>query len=445
VGGEYRKEALAAESDVELQTGDLAGQGGPTPNVAGHFDVRELFSELQIPIISHSFIEELTLTGGYRYSDYKVANNHFNTDTYKVAVELAPVPDIRGRASYNRAVRAPNVVELFSPQSLGLAGGTDICSGSAATIAARGFTAAQCANTGVTASQFGIVEANPANQYNAFFGGNPALTPEKADTYTAGVVLQPRFVPGFAFTVDYFNIKVKNLIGTLSFQNVLNTCATTGDPLLCGLIHRDIFGSLTNLETGFVTLTNINIGGLQTKGFDLNGSYSRKLGGMGTLHASYVATILRKLITDTGVNPGTESNGVYDCAGFYGATCGTPNPKYRHKLRLGFTLPNGLGLSGQWRYFASVKADTLSSDPDISGLTNPGNIKLNSKSFFDLTLTARLADRYNFRLGANNIFDTDPPIAGGDVIGAGFGNGNTFPQVYDALGRFMFAGVTLDF
>ena len=125
---------------------------------------------------------------------------------------------------------------------------------------------------------------------------------------------------------------------------------------------------------------------------------------------------------------------------------------------VGFTFPSGIGISGQWRYFSSVKNDTLSSDCDLNGGTpdsggscsadafsNPGNAKLNSANYFDLALTARLADRYNFRVGANNILDRDPPIAGGEVTGAPFGNGNTFPQVYDALGRYIFAGVTVDF
>src|SRR5437773_856891 len=164
-----------------------------TPPVRGSFDVRELFTEVQIPIVSHSFFEELTLTGGFRYSDYKVADNHFSTNTYKIAGEFAPVRDIRARASYNRAVRAPNIVELFGPTSLGLAGGTDPCAGSSPQ-----FTAEQCfntfKNTNFTLAQVqGIFAAcvtdpnaciatNPANQYGAFAGGNPNLKPETADT-----------------------------------------------------------------------------------------------------------------------------------------------------------------------------------------------------------------------------------------------------------------------
>ena len=93
----------------------------------GQFDVRDLYGEIQIPIVSNSFFDELTFSAGYRYSDYEVADRHFSTDTYKVALEFAPIKDIRIRGSYNRAVRAPNVVELFSAQSLGLTGSVDPC------------------------------------------------------------------------------------------------------------------------------------------------------------------------------------------------------------------------------------------------------------------------------------------------------------------------------
>ncbi|MGN6058400.1 MAG: TonB-dependent receptor plug domain-containing protein [Sphingomicrobium sp.] len=462
VGGEYRKESLKFATDVEFSTGDLAGQGGPTLPTAGTFDVKELFTEIQVPIISHSFIEDFTITGGYRYSKYNIRGGSSpSTDTYKISAELAPIRDIRFRASYNRAVRAPNIIELFFPAGLGLSVGVDFCAG-----AHNGFTTAQCLNTfgnAIANGSFtvasatallnaGGIDANPANQYGTLFSGNANLTPEKADTYTAGVVIQPRWVPGLALTVDYFNIKVKNLISPLSFNGVLATCALTANPALCGLINRDSFGSLTDQPSGFVNLQTVNVGGLQTKGFDFNGSYAHKFSGLGTLNVSFVGTWLRHLIFDTGINPNALGlNGVYDCAGFFGATCSfgsvftSPNPKWRHKLRVGFTLPNGLGISGQWRYFSSVKNDTLSNDADLNfgegPHSFPGDAKIPAQSFFDLALTARITDRYNFRLGANNIFDKSPPVLGGDVSA----NGNTFPQMYDSLGRFIFAGFTVDF
>ena len=434
VGGEYRKESLDVLPDISFQTGDLAGQGAPTLPVSGHYDVREIFTEIQIPIVSHSFIEEFSLSGGYRYSDYKVAGGHFSTNTYKIAAELAPVRDLKARVSYNRAVRAPNVIELFTAQFVGLGGTVDPCAGAAPT-----FTAAQCANTGVTGAQYGSVAANPANQYNALFGGNTSLSPETADTYTVGLVLQPRWIPGLAFSADYFDIKIKDLIGTLPFQQILSNCATTGNPITCGLIHRQPgSGVLWGPNTAFVVTTNINVGGLRTKGIDLNGTYSRRIGALGTLNVSLVGTWLKDLVTDTGLGA------VYDCAGYFGNTCGTPSPEWRHKFRVGFTLRNGLGLSAQWRYFSKVDLDVYNSD--IGGTSSgPADDRISAQSYFDLTLSARVADRFNFRFGANNLFDKSPPIVGGEVSNAPFGNGNTYPQVYDALGRYLFAGVTIDF
>jgi len=444
VGAEYRKESLSTDPDAAFRAGEGAGQGAATIPVEGKFDVREMFAELQVPIVEHSFIDEFTVTGGYRYSDYKVAGHHFNTDTYKVEARLAPIADVLLRGSYNRAVRAPNVVELFSTQNVALGGTEDPCAG-----AVPDATPAECANTGVTAAQYGNITANPANQYNALFGGNTELSPEKADTYTFGVLLKPRWIPGLALSADYFDIKIKDLINPgIPFQTIINNCLSTGSPITCSLIHRQAGnGSLWLTPAGFVDQRNLNLGGLHTKGIDVNASYSHRIGGMGTLNFSMAGTYLRELSVDTGLNPGTTGeDGVYDCKGFYGNTCGTPSSKWRHTARLGFTLPNGLGISGRWRYFSSVKLDALSGDADLGGGTaNPANQKIDAQSYFDLALSARITDKYNFRLGANNILDKEPPIVGAEVSNAPFGNGNTYPQVYDALGRYLFAGVTIDF
>lgn len=420
-GAEYRKEQQSLRVDAAFSTGDLSGQGGATPNVAGQFDVREVFAETQIPIVENNGIELFQISAGYRYSNYKVGSGGYNTDTYKIAAELAPVRDIRFRASYNRAVRAPNIVELFFPQNVGLGGTVDPCAGSTPSA-----TLAQCQLTGVTAAQYGSIIANPANQYNALFGGNPDLQPESADSYTAGVVLQPRWIPGLAVTVDYFNIKIKNVIGSQSFGGVFDDCFN-GDATACALIQRDRFGSLFLTPDGFVITTNRNFPGvgLFTKGFDLGGSYSRKFDGLGTLNASFVGTLQGKTATLGGAGTGEFSPDVY------------PIPRFRSKTRLGFQLANGLGLSGQWRHFSGVRqAD--------EGITQPALQKIKAQDFFDLTLTARINSKFNLRFGSQNIFDKEPPIIGSQSLGP-FGNGNTFPQIYDALGRYMFAGVTVDF
>jgi len=437
-GVEYRKESLTLATDTAFSTGDLAGQGGPTLGVSGSFDVREAFIEARLPIASHqSFFYELSLGAGYRYSHYQVpgsaANpngNSFNTDTYKFEGAWAPIRDVRFRASYNRAVRAPNVAELFVGQSVALDGSTDPCAGHAITAAETG-----CIAQGLAVGQ--VVVANNANQYNGLQGGNPLLTPEVATTITAGVVVQPSIIPGLALTVDWFDIKVKNSIGTIGADLILQQCGA-GNASACALVHRDAQGSLWRSSNGYVIDTNANTGAISTRGVDFGLSYTHGLGGIGSLSFNTVGTWLDRLNVDP-VGPVA-----YDCTGFHGATCGTPAPEWRGKTRLTLTTPEGLGLSVQWRYFSSVVRDTLSSDPDLATTTTrPSNFRIPAQNFFDLTLTARIGDHYNFRAGVNNIFDREPPIS--TELPAGFGSGNTYPQVYDSMGRYIFAGVTLDF
>jgi iron complex outermembrane receptor protein len=445
IGAEYRKESLAFNTDVEFQTGDLAGQGGATLPVSGSYNVKEGFVEVRAPIVHEGFIYDLTLDGGYRYSSYEVLGNSQSTSTYKGEITFAPIKDISLRASYNRAVRSPNIQELFSPQSVGLDGSTDPCAGNSTDSAnptngtVNGHTAAQCALTGVSATQFGKITANPAAQYNGLTGGNPNLKPEKADTFTLGVVLQPRFVPGLAVTVDAFKIKVKDTITTIGADTTIATCLQTGDPVFCGLIHRDQFGSLWRTPNGFITDTTLNLGSIKTQGIDVSVSYSHEIGGIGSLGFSMNGTYLDKFETNN------EVSTPYDCAGFYGTQCGTPAPKWRHRARVTYTAPNGMGLSVQWRYFDSVKVDKASSNPSLSGVFPPVDAKIPTQSYFDLTFTAAITDHFNFRLGVNNILDREPPLVSSANLTPVFGNGNTYPNVYDALGRYIFAGVTANF
>jgi len=437
IGGEYRKEKLEFATDQAFSTGDLAGQGGATIGLNGQFHVKEAFTEVQLPIVEdRPFFQLLEIRGGYRYSKYQIAANSFSTDTWKIEGEWAPVRDIKFRASVNRAVRAPNIVELFAAQSVALDGSIDPCANAPGGTPTA--TAAQCALTGVTAGQYGSIRANPAAQYNGLQGGNPNLTPEKSDSLTVGVVLQPRFLPRFALSIDYFNIRLKNAIGALGANVIINQCIATSSPFYCSNIHRDASGSIWLTPQGYVTDLNVNAGALSTRGFDINGSYTQPLpSGWGSLAVSFVGTYLDSLVR----SPNAAVS--YDCARFFGASCGTPNPRWRHKLRLTYTAPGGIGLSGQWRYFSAVDRDVLSTDTDLATTARTaGSDHISKQNYFDLVLTARIGDHYQFRLGANNIFDKIPPIL---VTPAPFGNGNTYPQVYDSLGRYIFAGVTLDF
>lgn len=421
LGTEYRKEKLEFLSDIAFQTGDLAGQGAPTLPVSGQFDVTEFFSEVSIPIARDSWVYDFTLTGGYRYSDYSTGAS---TDTYKIQAEFAPTRDIRFRAGYNRAVRAATVQDLFAPQRVALDGTTDPCAGFAITASDTG-----CLAQGLTVGQF--VAPNPAAQYNGLIGGNPNLVPEIADTYTAGVVMTPTFIPGLALSVDYFDIKLTGAIQGIGADTIVGGCTSSADAFLCSLVNRDSSGSLWRSSNGYVNDLSQNIGGLQTAGVDINGSYSREIGSAGRMSLTFVGTYLDKLVTDAGVG----AAGIVKCDGQAGNLCGTPSPKWRHQARVGFDMPSGFGASVRWRYFSGV---------DLDG-GRPGASHFNAVSYFDLALTMAIGDHYNFRLGANNVLDKAPPTTGSQACPAGSCNGNVFAQTYDALGRYLYAGVTLDF
>ena len=452
-GTEYRKEALTLNPDQSFQTGDLTGQGAPTLPVNGAFRVIEAFGEVQVPIIRHSFIEEFSVAAGYRKSWYTtlpgpgqtdlngnaVLSRKFSTDTYKISAELAPVRDIRIRGAYNRAVRAPNIQELFAPQFVALDGSSDPCAGH--TIGATEFG---CIVQGLAPGS--KTPANPAEQYNGFVGGNPNLNPEKATTKTLGVVLQPRFIPRLAITADWYDIKIKNAIQGFGADAILNNCVNTTKSLTapaasCALIHRAPGGSLWLSSGGYVIDLPQNVGSVETRGIDGNLSYSYRFGRVGTLSAGFNGTWVDKYIINDGLNPS------YDCAGFYGATCGNPLPKWRHKLRVGFQLPVGIGLSAQWRFVGKVKHQGLSSDQVLTGATPLLNPRVKAQSYFDLASTFTVGDHYNFRLGVNNIFDKNPPLFSSSrgSCAAVFCNGNSYPGVYDVLGRYIFAGATLNF
>ncbi|QDH35666.1 TonB-dependent receptor [Porphyrobacter sp. YT40] len=443
-GAEYRKESLEFNSDTAFSTGDLAGQGAATLPVRGSFDVTEFFTEIRLPIAQDSWVYDFTLTGGYRYSDYSTG---VNTDTYKIEGEFAPTRDFRLRGGYNRAVRAPTVQDLFAPNLVALDGSSDPCAGFTITAADTG-----CLAQGLTVGQF--VAPNPADQYNGFVGGNANLNPEKADTYTGGVVLTPTFLPGFTASVDYFNIAIEQAIGGIGSDTILAACTASADPFFCGLINRDPSGSLWRSAAGFTTNVTQNIGGFETSGIDAQVNYSTEIGNAGTLSFNFLGTWTEKLVIDTGVSiPGTDQT--YDCVGLYGNVCGQPTPEWRHQARLGFNTRSGFGASLRWRYFDSVTVDAVENNTNLrnvsaagpapGGVARPGVAKFDDVSYFDLTFTFEAADNFNFVLGANNVLDKAPQTTGSQACPAGSCNGNVYAQLYDALGRYIFAGVTLDF
>ena len=209
--------------------------------VKGSYNVMDYFAEARVPIVEDAaFAKSLVFSGSYRYSDY---STNVNTSTYGLGLDWAPMDDFKLRGSFQHAVRAPNVLELFSPQAVGLFDmNSDPCGDGADTSDAD--LVAGCLASGMTLAQIGSVPQSPAQQYNANYGGTTDLKPETGDTWTAGIVLTPTFIDGFTMTIDYWNIKISDIINNIQPQTSLNNCIAFQDPYFCDSIHRDAGGSL---------------------------------------------------------------------------------------------------------------------------------------------------------------------------------------------------------
>ena len=450
VGADYRDDKSFTQPDMEFQTGDLAGQGGATLPVAGDVIVREGFGEARLPLIQDKpFAKSLAIDGSYRFSAYSPFNGSsgtgVSTNTFGFSAAWKPSHDYRVRASFDRAVRAPNVGELYSPQSVGLDGTTDPCAGTNPSA-----TLAQCQLTGVTAAQYGNILPAAASQYNGLLGGNPNLQPETALTSSFGIGWTPSYVPGLSVNLDYYDIKIENVIESLGGNTILKQCLASG--VLCNDIHRSPSGTLWG-QSGYVFDTEQNVGLLDEKGMDIDVHYDFGLQGYGrmslALTGTYIGAFYQRSIA-------ALKSTQYDCAGYFGPVCGEPVSKWRHRFTATWLTPwHGLQATLAWRYYSPVTLDSLSPNPALGALHSGATIAngqisntdahISSYSYFDLTAAMPVLHGVTVRLGVNNILDKQPPLIGLSDLPGVVGNGNTFPQMYDSLGRYIFAEVTAKF
>ena len=216
VGAEYRRETAFYQQEQFVTDGFTNGVSIPSfkPNP---FVVKEAFGELQIPVLKDTFIHELTFSGAGRVAKYQGSVG--TVYSYNGGVDFAPVQDIRFRANYSRAVRAPNVSETGFPLVPNFFNNfTDPCNPA---VIGTGVRATNCA------TDLGPLLANLTNIAQSLpivSGSNPNLNAEKSDSYTYGVVIQPRWVPGLNLSVDYYNISVKGVIASVSPQTIVNQC-----------------------------------------------------------------------------------------------------------------------------------------------------------------------------------------------------------------------------
>ena len=441
VGFEHRNDREVLRPDAAEESQLLSGFGSAVAPIDAGLSVNEEFIELRAPLVQDKAgAKELLFDTGYRHSDYSTAGK---TNTYKFEVQYAPIADYRFRASYDRAIRAPSVAELFTPPIVGLT--TVVPDPCAPPIS---FTLLQCERTGVTPAQYngGSIPQGTANQLSQETSGNPALKPEQADTYTVGLNFAPSQIPHLTGSVDYFHIRVKDEIGVIPYLVVLSNCANTGDPTFCSQIVRSpSTGSLTgnNIASGgFVIQKNYNLGTAINSGIDVQLNYKLDLPpGLGDVSFALNGAYL--LHNETTPLPGAHT---YDCVGLFGATCQTINPRWHHLFRTTWDTPWNVSASLTWRFIGSVSQDNNSGDPTLHFATFGGydfyNATIASFSYLDLEATWNVNNVLQIRAGANNILDKDPPVIDSGIVAGGAAN--TY-SIYDMFGRQLFVAFSAKF
>jgi len=399
IGGEYRRDKISGTTDpVSLANGFFNLNGSA---IDGKVSVKEAYAEVGLPLLRDSAVgHALDLNGAIRRTDYSTTGA---VTTWKLGGVYEPIEAIRLRVTRSRDIRAPNLAELVGPRIKSSIGLTDPRNG---------------------------LQTNPT----VLTGSNPNLRVEKADSWTAGIVLAPRggFLGRMRLSVDYYDIQVNDAIGTLGAQTLANGCFLNNVAEYCALITQGADGTITQVDD-----LNLNSAELTTSGFDVEFQYRQPLGGLGDLNLQVLANITKEL-TLAGV----------DRAGQNGVRSGTvPGiPDYTIDGLLTWTKGN-FQLTGHGRYIPSGIFWTNFIGPDQEGYavtvpTSVNNNRIPDRFYMDLSarITVDAGNDREFELFGtiNNLFDRDPPIMPG-------GNGGTNQILYDPIGRAFKLGARVKF
>ena len=421
-GFERREESFSFDPSQDLAAGTIAGFNGSGP-VAGSFDVNEYFVEAYLPLVEGvEFAELIDLELAYRYADWSTVGG---VNAYKVAGSWTINDTLRFRSSFNRAVRAPNIGELFSPQNEGFPPAEDPCSSKASNQSDA--VRAICTATGVPANAvFTPTLDAVSGQTRQVSGGNPNLQEETADTMSVGFVITP--MDDFSVSVDYFDIEIEDAVfgfggGT---NNVLSTCYDPSNELggvgsaFCDVVNRRPDGSID-----FVEILSQNVGSIKLTGVDIVADYAMEVAG-GDMRVNYLATYT----TESSFQSFAGSE-VIDCAGTFGNTCGEPTPEYVHRMTVAWGMDD-FDVQLLWRFIGATEDDdngTVFFQEDTG-----------SFSYFDLSGTYHIGENYRLNAGIRNIADREAPRFGDNAE-----QSNTYPATYDVFGRTYFVGISASF
>lgn len=442
LGGEWRSTSAQYVPDSFLSSGDVAGFNAALPT-RGSESVREVFSEVRVPIIKDvPLIQSFSFNGAFRFSDYNLSGTG-GVWTYSGGADWKIDDNISFRGQYQRAIRAPNVGELFGGQTLNFTNVPDPCA--AAANAGNAAIRSICLAQGVPSGNFATALVQPSPLVGNVSGGNPNLAAEKSETITFGAVITPEFVPGLALSVDWYSIGINNAIGQLGggFTNTVSLCYTQlqdVNSIYCRAINRDPnTGAIAPPLYAQINLANT--AALKTQGLDFSGRYNFDLDGGWLADQSNLAISTNWTWTTefTSVPVKELPNIKNECVGAFGSTCGSPIPALKGVTRLTWT-DGPLTTSLRHRFVGGTTDDRyilpfrkVAATPALNTLTNP---VIPDFHYFDISAAYALTDDIQISGGVNNVLNIGPPIVGSAA------NGNvTFPATYDPLGQSYFLDV----
>jgi outer membrane receptor protein involved in Fe transport len=433
VGAEWRRET------AHLQADPVSAAGGTFFNAFSTFappamEVKEAFGELEIPLLRDlPFAQELTLTGAARYSDYnRGAGTVGHTFAYNINGTWAPIRDIRFRANYSKSVRVPTLGDLFTNPTQNFAQIGDPCDilniGNGTTNRPT-----NCAAAGIPA---GFVNTPARTASTGYLSqGNPFLSEETGKSLTIGGVLTPHWIPGLSFTADYYRIRVTNLIAVLGPQTILNQCFDLPQPnQYCALLNpRNPDFTFRNpaLISG-----GVNFAQFKADGIDFELDYRHTFGNGHRLDLRGIATYVIRRTNYTSPTSPTFGDRILGELG---------DPQWAANLTVNYGI-GGWDLRWSVNYIGRQTIGAYENYFSFQGRP-PQNADLTAEVWYpavmyhNVRLSYRVNQHFLFYGGADNVFDREPLILRNTFGSTGTAGG----AAWDYIGRYFYAGATVDF
>ena len=395
-GIEHRREKVTGSNDPGTTATVRPYFAGNFFASQGSYNVDEAFLEAVVPLAKDEpFAESLDLNAAVRATDYSTSGY---VTTWKAGLTYSPISDITFRVTRSRDIRAPNLAELFQSGQSSTTSILDPFNGNAST------------------TTFQVTS------------GNINLNPERADTLGVGVVLEPSFLPGFAMSADYYNIKIKDAISTITAATVVNQCFL-GNTQFCSQITRNASNVITS-----VAVLPVNVATQISRGLDFEASYRRPAFG-GDLSLRVLATRFLKNYSNDGITPATDTVGTNGTNG----TLKNSLPKWRYSATvawenddLGLSL-TGRGVSAGVYNTSYIQCTSACPVSTVANMTINDN-HLPSAFYLDSNITVKLPRDVEAFLSVDNLLNMDPAEM---AFGPGIGTAplSVNPLLYDVLGR----------